>query len=317
MTGMLSGPVPIKLHGRVPSNDNEGSRLNIEADLTPAKIDNLLPGWTKASGRPARATFTMVTKSDRRHALRGHGDRGARHLGQGHDRMRWRRQHRERELPGVQPVGRRQDHAAGGARAGRHAAGDPARRRLRRPRPGEDRRSSGASNGKQQKQHDSKDIDLDVKIGTVAGFHGETLRGLDLKMSRRSGIITNFALNAKIGRGSPVSGDLRRRSGSTRQVMYRRERRCRRVLPLQRHLRQDHRRRDVGGDGPAVGRTGAAGRHSQHPRFRRARRIRARPRRRRSPPASSSRASSSRGCASTSPARSDASRSAKDWCAGR
>ena len=38
---------------------------------------------------------------------------------------------------------------------------------------------------------------------------GETLRGLDLKLSRRGGTITNFALNAKIGRGSAISGDLR------------------------------------------------------------------------------------------------------------
>ena len=78
----------------------------------------------------------------------------------------------------------------------------------------------GPSTGKQQKAHDAKDVDLDVKIGTVAGFHGETLRGLDLKLSRRDGAITNFALNAKIGRGSPISGDLRGRTGSTRQVMY-------------------------------------------------------------------------------------------------
>ena len=41
--------------------------------------------------------------------------------------------------------------------------------------------------GKQK--HDTKDVDLDVKFGTVLGFHGETLRGLDLRMSRRGGTI--------------------------------------------------------------------------------------------------------------------------------
>jgi hypothetical protein len=79
---------------------------------------------------------------------------------------------------------------------------------------------AGPGNSKQQQKSDTKDVDLDVKIGTVAGYHGETLRGLDLKLSRRGGTITNFALNAKIGRGSPISGDLRRRSGSTRQVLF-------------------------------------------------------------------------------------------------
>ena len=59
-----------------------------------------------------------------------------------------------------------------------------------------------------------KDIDLDVKLGAVVGFHGETLRGLDLRVSRRGGVITNLALNAKLGRNTPLVGDLRGR-GST------------------------------------------------------------------------------------------------------
>ena len=34
--------------------------MSVEADLTPVKIDNLLPGWVKPAGRPARATYTLV-----------------------------------------------------------------------------------------------------------------------------------------------------------------------------------------------------------------------------------------------------------------
>ncbi len=37
--------------------------MNVEADLTPVKIDNLLPGWVKPAGKPARAIYTLVTKS--------------------------------------------------------------------------------------------------------------------------------------------------------------------------------------------------------------------------------------------------------------
>jgi hypothetical protein len=55
------------------------------------------------------------------------------------------------------------------------------------------------------------DLDLDVKIGAVLGFNGETLRNLDLKLSRRGGQIRNFALNARLGRDSLVIGDLRRK----------------------------------------------------------------------------------------------------------
>ena len=60
--GFLSGPVPVKLNGRVPAHEGD-SRFAVEADLTQAKVDNLLPGWVKAYGRPARATFTLVNKN--------------------------------------------------------------------------------------------------------------------------------------------------------------------------------------------------------------------------------------------------------------
>ena len=53
------------------------------------------------------------------------------------------------------------------------------------------------------------DLDLDIKIGTVVGHNGETLRGLDLRLSRRGGHIRSFAMNGKIGRDTPLKGDLR------------------------------------------------------------------------------------------------------------
>ena len=59
--GLLTGPVPIKLSGRVAANDGD-SRFAMEADLSQAKIDNLLPGWLKPPGRPARASFTLINK---------------------------------------------------------------------------------------------------------------------------------------------------------------------------------------------------------------------------------------------------------------
>jgi hypothetical protein len=55
----LAGPMPVKLAGRVGVNDRE-ARFNVDADLTNTKITNLLPGWIKAPGRPARVAFTLV-----------------------------------------------------------------------------------------------------------------------------------------------------------------------------------------------------------------------------------------------------------------
>ncbi|MGE3147724.1 MAG: DUF3971 domain-containing protein, partial [Pseudorhodoplanes sp.] len=60
LSPMISGQVPVELGGRL-STDRD-SRFSVEADLTLAKIDNLLPGWVKMPGRQSRATFTLVNK---------------------------------------------------------------------------------------------------------------------------------------------------------------------------------------------------------------------------------------------------------------
>jgi hypothetical protein len=64
------------------------------------------------------------------------------------------------------------------------------------------------------------DLDLDIKLGVVAGHYGETIRGLDLRMSRRAGRVRTFALNAKIGRDTALIGDMRTRASNSRPVIY-------------------------------------------------------------------------------------------------
>ena len=54
------------------------------------------------------------------------------------------------------------------------------------------------------------DLDVDLKLGAVAGFYGEALRSVDVKLSRRNGAIKAFSLNGKLGRDTPLMGDLRR-----------------------------------------------------------------------------------------------------------
>ncbi len=51
--------IPINVAGSV-GDDVKDDRLSVEADLTAAKIDNLLPGWQKPAGQPARATYTLA-----------------------------------------------------------------------------------------------------------------------------------------------------------------------------------------------------------------------------------------------------------------
>jgi len=51
----LTGIIPVKASMSMARGSNDG--FQVEADLTKAVINNLLPGWNKASGKPAKLTF--------------------------------------------------------------------------------------------------------------------------------------------------------------------------------------------------------------------------------------------------------------------
>jgi hypothetical protein len=215
LSGMLYGPLPIKLSGRVPANEGE-TRLAVEADLTPAKIDNLLPGWLKPAGQSGRAVFSLVKQSATTRledlAVEGSGTsvKGVVELDSAGE-----------VLSANFPVFGLSNGDKTTLRADRSA--DGVLRVVMRGDVHDGRglvKSLMAGPTTAKKQKPDKDIDLDVKLGTMLGFHGETLRGVELRASRRSGVITNLVLNAKLGRNTPLVGDLRRRPSTGEQVVY-------------------------------------------------------------------------------------------------
>ncbi|HEY6258965.1 MAG TPA: hypothetical protein VIY51_24575 [Xanthobacteraceae bacterium] len=216
LAGYVSGPVPVKVNGRVAAFEGGESRFAIDADLTPSRIDGLLPGWSKPSGKSAHATFTVVrgpqsTRFDDV-AIDGPGSsvKGAIELDDNNqvasanfptfslsegDKTTLKA---ERGPDGALRVMMRGDVYDGRNFVKLAMAGPVA----------------GGS------KQEARDVDLDVKVGTVVGFHGETLRGLDLTMSRRGGAIKSLAVSAKLGRDAALSGDLRGGRNGGRQVIY-------------------------------------------------------------------------------------------------
>jgi hypothetical protein len=209
----LTGAVPIKVVGRMNDNTTDDG-MSVEADLTPVKIDNLLPGWVKPAGRPARATYTLLRtgKSVRIDDLSIDGSgatvRGSVELDSANE-----------IVSANFPVFAVSDGDKVTLKADRGP--DGALRVAMRGDIYDGRnfvKSTLANTDKiKQKQ---EDLDLEIKVGTVAGHNGETLRGLDLKLSRRGGRIRTFNMTSKIGRDTPLNGDLRVRARDNHQVIY-------------------------------------------------------------------------------------------------
>jgi hypothetical protein len=59
----ITGPVQVKVGGRVALNGDGDSRPSVEADFAQVKLDDPLPGWIKPENRPARAKYTFVGRS--------------------------------------------------------------------------------------------------------------------------------------------------------------------------------------------------------------------------------------------------------------
>jgi len=212
----ITGAIPVKVTSLFGSKVND-DRMSVDADLTPVKIDNLLPGWVKAAGKAAHATFTFskTPKSVRFDDLAIEGS-GA-------------------NVKGSVEIDSSGDIASANFPVFGFSDGDKVTLKADR---GTDnalrvtmrgdvydgrnfvKAAMAGSSAADKVREKQPDLDLDIKLGAVAGHNGETLRGLDLKLSRRNGHIRSFNLSAKIGRDTPLMGDLRLRARDNHQVVY-------------------------------------------------------------------------------------------------
>lgn len=211
----VSGAIPVKVTGKIGASDQD-VRLGVDADLTAAKLDNLLPGWTKPPGKSGHVVFNMTQKQQSTRlddiVVDGSGAqiKGSLEVDQSGDLM-------NANFPVYAP-----------------SEGDKASLKAERNNDGVvkvvvrgdvfDGRGfiKSAMSGKDadaKSKTKSMDFDVDLKLGAVAGYYGEAVRSVDLKLSRRNGMIRTFALSSKLGRDTPLTGDLRGRNQG-REVVY-------------------------------------------------------------------------------------------------
>jgi Protein of unknown function len=211
----VSGSIPIKLNGKIAGPDRD-SRIGIDADLTALKLDNILPGWIKLPGKSGRAVFNVVQKPQSTRlddiVIDGGGVviKGSIELDQNGDVI-------NANFPTYSPS--EGDKTALKAERGPDGV-------LKVTMRGDvfDGRGflKSVISGKEadpKSKAKNVDLDVDLKLGAVAGYYGEAVRSVDVKLSRRNGTIRSFALNGKLGRDTPLTGDLRSRAQG-REVIY-------------------------------------------------------------------------------------------------
>ena len=213
-TGGITGAIPIKINGRVAFGGDQDNRLLVEADFTPARIDNVFPGWIKAPGRQAHGSFTYVGrgKAMRFDDVAFDGGGASIHGGIEFDQNG--------------------DFAAAMFQTFALTDGDRASLRLERTPDNLYKatvrgdafdargfvKSSMAGSSDTRSRKPSYDFDLDAKLASVMGFKNEGLRNVDLHLMRRAGVFRHLALNAKfVGEGT-LQGELHGKPGEKQIV---------------------------------------------------------------------------------------------------
>ncbi len=215
----VSGAIPIKLTGKMGDRD---TKMGIEADLTQLKLDNILPGWVKVPGKSGKATFNVVPKAQSTRfediVVEGNGVsiKGSLEVDQNGELL-------NANFPTYSPS--EGDKASLRAERGSDGVVKVTMRGEVFDGRGFLKSAISGSSGKDDAKSKTKniDVDVDLKMGAVAGSAGEALRSVDCKFSRRNGTFRSFTLSGKIGKdaGVPVTAEMHSRgqAGSGRDII--------------------------------------------------------------------------------------------------
>lgn len=206
LPGQVTGPIDARVILHDPGSAKTQTR--VELDLTKASLVDVLPAWTKPAGKPAKASFRLVTDGDATSledfSAEGYGGvllKGALRLAP--DQGLASAKLTTLKLSPTDDIHADLDRQGTVTKAVVRGASFDARPLLKAlTTPG----GSLASPG---------DIDLDARIGTVVGQNGETLSATELRLGLRGGDFKDFRLSGRLG-SSPVSGQMARlESGGT------------------------------------------------------------------------------------------------------
>ena len=206
----LTGSVALKVGVPLGRPDQDG--MVIEADLTKAGIDQLIPGWVKPAGKPGKLTFTMGDgpEPEIRDLQLDSGNvqlRGSAALSKDGDLVK-----ADLSTFKLSPGDdmRAQVEQSGGVYkvAVRGNVGDA--------RPFLKSLSSQPSGRAGNGQKDSKDFDLDLSLNILTGYNNEAITNAVIKASLRKEILRQLEMKGRLGATNVAARtDTQGRGGST------------------------------------------------------------------------------------------------------
>ncbi|KQP31754.1 hypothetical protein ASF49_09985 [Methylobacterium sp. Leaf104] len=200
---LLSGTIPVRINVPIGRPTAGKPPIRIEADLARAGSDGLLPGFTKAVGKPGRASFTMQETAGGGLELRDLAVEAAPLLARGSATLNGEGGFERADLSSFKlspgdDMRLQAERNGNGYRIGVKGAVADARPFLR---------NLAGSDAKGGRDAAPKDIDADLSVGILTGFNGESLtnatvkvalRGRDIRSGRIQGKFTSAPFSAQI-----------------------------------------------------------------------------------------------------------------------
>lgn len=200
----LTGPVPVKV--MLPLGGAAKGGAKVEVDLGRAVVDNLVPGWVKPSGKPGKLSFLVPEgSSELRDFVLDSGPVQMR----GVVTLSPEGQLERADLasfklsPGDEMRAQLERAGAGYKVTIRGAVADarPFIRSLTAP--------GGSASGKEPKEKDAREVELDFSASILTGFNDEAVTGATLKAGVRNRALTQLQFGGKL-RAAPITAQLAR-----------------------------------------------------------------------------------------------------------
>ncbi|WP_298964485.1 DUF3971 domain-containing protein [uncultured Methylobacterium sp.] len=203
----LAGPIPARIV--VPFGRPGKPVVRIEADLSKAAVDGLVPGWTKAAGRPGRLSLGLVDGAGgvelRDIALEAGTVQARGNASLSGEGTLERAEFSSLKLSAGDDMRAQIERAGGGYRVSVKGANADARPFLR---------AMSAPARKGGKDAAQKEVEADLSFAILTGFNDEALTNASLKLSLRGDDLRQARIQGRL-RSAGVTVDVARGDRST------------------------------------------------------------------------------------------------------